>query len=193
MAENKEEKIVLEREYLVPLRRKWRNTPDYRRVPRAIRALRRFIAKHMKVEERDANKVKIDRLLNEELWFRGIRKPPAKIKVKAKKYENGIVLVELSELPEMLKWKAEKEKRKKEARKAEKIEKKPEEKEEKKAEAEKKPEEKTEKPEETMKEKEKSTIEAGLKLAEKAHKQTKHEVAEKHGIKKPLRRMALKK
>ena len=88
MAEkNKEDKMILEREYVVPLRRKWQNTPGYKRVPKAVKALKEFIAKHMKIYDRDLDKVKLDRYLNEEMWMRSIRKPLAKVKIKAKKFE----------------------------------------------------------------------------------------------------------
>ena len=182
MAEEK--KIELEREYIVPLRRKWRPTAFYKRVPKAIKALKIFIAKNMKVEERDVSSVKIDTLLNEEMWFRGIRNPPAKIKVKAKKYSDGSVTVELAEVPQVLKFKAEKEKRRAEK----KPEVKPEAKPETKAEGEKK---------ETEKKEEKEKTESGAaqeqKAANQEAKQLKHEVAEKHQIKQPSRRMALRK
>jgi large subunit ribosomal protein L31e len=99
-----EKKIVLEREYVVPLRRGFLKVPQYRRAKKAIRVLREFIAKHMKVEDRDLRKVKVDRFLNEELWFRGIKKPAGKIKVKAVKDSEGIVRVELADVPEIVKF-----------------------------------------------------------------------------------------
>jgi len=180
-----ENKIVLEREYVVPLRKKWRNTPYYRRVPKAIKALKQFIARHMKVEERDVGKVLMDKLLNEEIWHRSIRKPPVRIKVKAKKYSDGVVRIELAELPQILKWKAEREKRKKEAVKAvEKKEAKP---------AEEKVEEKKVEEKKEEKEKVESGKEQELKAAKAEAKHKRHEVVEKKGIKKPLRRVALKK
>jgi len=39
----------------------------------------------MKIKNRDLKKIKIDKYLNEQMWFRGIKKPPVKIKVKAVK------------------------------------------------------------------------------------------------------------
>lgn len=108
--EVKVEKIELQREYVVPLKRDVLKVPRYRRAKKAVRVLREFIAKHMKVENRDISKVSIDRYLNEELWFRGIKKPANRIKVKATKKE-GIVYVELAEMPEILKFKKQKEER----------------------------------------------------------------------------------
>lgn len=186
--ETKETDVILEREYIVPLRRKWKKTPKHKRAPKAIKALKHFLARHMKVEERDTNKILIDKLLNEELWFRGIKKPPAKIKVKAKKYSDGKVRVELAELPEFLKWKEQRAKNK-EAKKTEVTKKviatpeagKPEE------------DKRTKEEKAEEKEKEKSMAEKESKDAKSKAKQQKHQAKVKKGIKKPLARKALKK
>ncbi len=92
------EKEKLEREYVIPLRNKWKRVPRYKRANKAVKAIKEFLAKHMKIRDRDLKKIKIDRYLNEEIWFRGIRKPPSRIKVKAVK-ENDVVKAELYELP----------------------------------------------------------------------------------------------
>ncbi|MDD2445137.1 MAG: 50S ribosomal protein L31e, partial [Candidatus Nanoarchaeia archaeon] len=92
--EIKEEKIELERVYIVPLRKGFLKVPQYKRAKKAVKTLKEFLAKHMKVENRDLNKVKIDIYLNNEIWFKGIKKPLSKVKVKAKKI-NGIVYAEL--------------------------------------------------------------------------------------------------
>lgn len=99
-----ESKVELEREYIVPLKRGVLNVPHYRRAKKAIRVLKEFMVKHMKVRDRDLRKVKIDIYLNNELWFRGIKKPANKIKVKAKKID-GIVYVELADIPEVVGYK----------------------------------------------------------------------------------------
>jgi large subunit ribosomal protein L31e len=101
MAETTSAKI--EREYTIPLRRTWLNVPQYRRTGKSIKAIKIFIAKHMKVAERDIKNVKLDVYFNNELWFRGRASPPSKIKVKAIK-ENGIVRVELADVPEYVKF-----------------------------------------------------------------------------------------
>ena len=90
--------IELEREYIVPLKRGALKVPRYKRAKKAVKTLKEFLAKHMKVEDRDLRKVKIDIYLNNEIWFRGIKKPANKIKVKAVK-RGGIVYVELAEMP----------------------------------------------------------------------------------------------
>jgi len=96
MAETKT--VQLEREYIIPLRKEWQKVANYRRTGRAVKAIKKFIARHMKVLDRDVDKVKLDMYLNNEIWFRGKTKPPAKIKVKAIK-ENDVVKVYLSETP----------------------------------------------------------------------------------------------
>jgi large subunit ribosomal protein L31e len=102
MAETKSDRI--EREYVIPLRPEWRKVARYKKTNKAVKAVKEFLVRHMKIRDRDLNKVKVDKLLNEVLWSRGIRHPPTKIKVKAVK-ENGIVTAELYDMPEALKFK----------------------------------------------------------------------------------------
>jgi len=179
MAEKiKEDKLILEREYIVPLRRKFANTPQYKRTPKAVKALKQFIAKHMKVEDRDTHKIKLDMYLNLEMWHRGIRKPLAKIKVRAKKYESGIVRVELVDIPDAIKWKMNKDRKitdkvgKKEEKKVEEIK------------------EKTAEEKNIEEEKKKSEVEAGLKMQEQQHKELKHVMSKE---KPEVHRMAMQK
>ena len=82
--------VVLERQYTIPLRIVLR-VPRWRRAARAIRFVRAFIARHMKAEE-----VKIDPKVSEYIWSRGAKKPPRRVKVKAIKYRDGLVRVELA-------------------------------------------------------------------------------------------------
>ncbi len=173
MAEKqKEPKIILEREYIVPLRRQWLKVAEFKRANRAVKELKRFLAKHMKVYDRDLRKIKIDNDLNNEMRFRGIRKPPAKIRVKAKKFDNGIVRASLVEIPEHIKYARIREaKLKKEIEK--KVEKIEEKKEETKETKDTEVKEDKEKKEET-KEKEEASKEAGLKISEEQAKQQKH-------------------
>jgi len=100
--EPKVEKV--ERIYTIPLREKCRVVPRYKKTNKAIKTIKEFIARHMKVQDRDLSKVRIDKYLNEIVWFRGIRKPPIKIKVKAIK-EGDIVRVELAEMPAQMVFK----------------------------------------------------------------------------------------
>jgi len=99
----KEDKIELERTYIIPLRKNVLKAPRHRRAKKAIRTIREFLVRHMKVEDRDFRKVKIDRYLNNEIWFRGIKKPANKIKVKVVK-KGGIVYAELAEIPEKVRF-----------------------------------------------------------------------------------------
>lgn len=103
MAEAKKESTI-EREYTIPLRKKIRVVPRYKKTNKAVKSIKEFLARHMKVYDRDLNKIKIDKYLNEYLWFRGIRNPPHKVKVKAIK-DGDIVRVELAEMTRNLKFK----------------------------------------------------------------------------------------
>lgn len=119
--EKKEEaKVELEREYVVPLKKGVLNVPHYRRAKKAVRVLKEFLVKHMGVRDRDLRKVKVDINLNNEIWFRGIKKPMNKIKVKAKKID-GIVYVELAEIPQYVGYKIAREEKKKAASVAAKV------------------------------------------------------------------------
>ena len=79
----------MERVYTVRFHR-IKRTPRTKRTAKAVRYLRRFIARHMKSE-----RVRIDEELNLALWRRGIQKPPAKLRVRAEKQDDGSVLVSL--------------------------------------------------------------------------------------------------
>ena len=94
----------IEREYIIPLRRQVEKVPRYEKANKAIKTIKEFLVKHMKIRDRDLKKVKIDKYLNEEIWFRGIRKPHQKIKVRVIK-EGDIVRAELFELKDKLKFK----------------------------------------------------------------------------------------
>ncbi|MFA5020059.1 MAG: 50S ribosomal protein L31e [Candidatus Pacearchaeota archaeon] len=184
MAKTKE--LAKEREYVVNLRREIMKVPKHKRTPKAVKAMKQFVAKHMRISDRDVKKVKLDKWLNQELWFRGIKNPPTKLKIKVKRDADN-VLVSLLELPE--KWKFAKEREEKNKKEAEKIkEHKKKEKEEIKRE-EIKEEKKDGKEEEEKKE---AVVEAGLKQAEVQQKQLKHTQVDKQEKTKP-RRMALQK
>ncbi len=85
---------MLEREYNVPLRKEFLKAPKYKRANRAVRAVKDFVAKHMK-----SNDVSVGKFLNLEIWKNGMRNPPGKVSVKAVKDDSGKVTVELKELP----------------------------------------------------------------------------------------------
>ncbi len=180
--------VSLEREYIIPLRREWRKVANYRRTGRAVKAIKKFIARHMKIPDRDVSKVKVDVYLNNEIWFRGRKKPPAKIKVKAIK-EGEIVKVQLVEIPEYIKFLKQRHERLHKA--IEKIEKP---KETVPAPTEEKKEEKSKEQKEEKKieeqEKEKAVAEVHALEAKQEAKAQKHITKVK---KTPIRRLALKK
>lgn len=184
MAEKKQITLT-EKEYVIPLRRACLKVPRHERSRIAIRTIKRFLAKHMKVSQRNLSNVRLDVHLNNDIWFRGKKSPPSKIKVRATK-EGEIVRVDFLEVPEYVKFnKAKLEKRHKEPEKKPII--KPEEKS--KTKEEEKPEHtKEEKKEE--KEKEQSVAQQNIKELEKKV------MAQKHTQKsKPpkIHRVALKK
>lgn len=75
----------------IPLR-DVKKSPASKRASIAMKHVREFVANNMKVPQED---VWIDSSTNEEIWKRGIKKPPSKIKVKAIKFEDGIVEVSI--------------------------------------------------------------------------------------------------
>jgi large subunit ribosomal protein L31e len=90
MAEEEEEEHI----FTVPLS-KCKNIPRTKRARVAVKVIKSYIGSHMKVPESD---VWVDASVNDSIWARGIKKPPSKIRVKAIKFEDG--LVEVSTLEE---------------------------------------------------------------------------------------------
>jgi large subunit ribosomal protein L31e len=95
MAE-KESGKELERIYIIPLKRA-KIGPTSRAAPRAVDDIRHYLMKHMKVEQKN---VWIDDSLNKELWTYGKFWVPKKIRVRAVKFEDGVVEATLPELGE---------------------------------------------------------------------------------------------
>lgn len=97
-----EEEIVEERIYTIPLRRAW-IAPRKKRTPRAMRIVKGFVQRHMKVEtevkgeEEEEGRLVISNEVNEKLWSRGIEKPPRNIRVRAVKDKEGVVTLYLAE------------------------------------------------------------------------------------------------
>lgn len=86
MAEQEEERILI-----VPLRA-MRAASRTDRAPRAVKAVREYVKRHMKPD-----RIFIDDILNEALWARGREHPPSRIRVKAIKFEDGSAVVSLPE------------------------------------------------------------------------------------------------
>ncbi|KYK25615.1 hypothetical protein AYK26_05745 [Euryarchaeota archaeon SM23-78] len=89
MAKKKESKVKLERSYNIPLRKRYVHAAKHKRTPKAVRAVREFLKKHMKTEQ-----VRLGMHLNEHLWKHGIKNPPHHVKVHAIK-EEDVVKAEL--------------------------------------------------------------------------------------------------
>ena len=98
-----EEEIVEERTYTIPLGRAW-ITPPNKRAPKAMRIIKDFVKRHMKLEarregeeEEEPKRLIVSNDVNERVWRRGIEKPPRKIRVRAAKDKDGNVTVYLAE------------------------------------------------------------------------------------------------
>ena len=86
----KEEEIIDERVYTVPLA-KARNGPRNKRAKKSIRFLKEFMTRHFKPES-----LVISQEVNQKIWERGIQKPPRKLKIRATKNVDGLVVVYLA-------------------------------------------------------------------------------------------------
>ena len=80
----------LERTYIIPIRANVIRRAKYKRAKRAVNIVKEFLEKHMKSSD-----VKLGQMINRELWKRGIKNPPGKIKVVAIKDDKGSVKAEL--------------------------------------------------------------------------------------------------
>jgi large subunit ribosomal protein L31e len=85
--------IVVERIYSFRLRQKMKKYPKWLRAKKAVKYIRNYLSKHLKT---DPEMVKIDKSLNEQIWRRGAQKPPSRIKVRAVKFDDGVVEAELA-------------------------------------------------------------------------------------------------
>jgi large subunit ribosomal protein L31e len=99
-----EEQFVEERIYTIPLRRALIMPPN-KRAPKAMRLIKAFVQKHMKVgeepveeegEEEEGGRIIIKNEVNQRIWSRGIEKPPRKVRIRAAKDEEGNVTVFLA-------------------------------------------------------------------------------------------------
>jgi large subunit ribosomal protein L31e len=76
----------LERIYTVPLGDAYGAVRN-KRVPRAVKMVRAFVARHMKAED---ERILLSTALNAHLWERSIQKPPRRVKVRLVKEEGTI-------------------------------------------------------------------------------------------------------
>jgi large subunit ribosomal protein L31e len=84
----------LEREFVVPLRASQHQPSRRRRAGHALLTVRRFVTRHMRGRIED---VWIDPHLNEYIWERGIQHIPRQVRVKAIRFEDGLIEVDLME------------------------------------------------------------------------------------------------
>jgi large subunit ribosomal protein L31e len=84
----------LEREFVVPLRASKHQPARHRRAGHALQTVRRFMVRHM---HGDAEDIWIDPRLNTFIWQHGAAHIPSKIRVKAIRFEDGLIEVDLAE------------------------------------------------------------------------------------------------
>ena len=83
----------VERIYVIPLKKEGYNSS--KAAPTAVKRVKSYLSKHMKVEEKD---IWMDDSLNNSLWAMGKYKIPSKIRVKAVKFDDGVVETYIPEL-----------------------------------------------------------------------------------------------
>ncbi|MHA2431125.1 MAG: 50S ribosomal protein L31e [Promethearchaeota archaeon] len=83
------EEIIDERIYVIPLA-KARKGPRTKWAKKSVRYLKEFMERHFKPES-----LIISQEVNERIWSRGIQKPPRKLKVRATKNIDGLVVIYL--------------------------------------------------------------------------------------------------
>lgn len=102
--EEEKDEFVEERIYTIPLRRAW-TMPPKKRAPRAIRIIKSFVQKNMKIgqvtievegEGEEEGRIIISNEVNEKIWSRGIEKPPRKLRIRAAKDTEGNVTIFLA-------------------------------------------------------------------------------------------------
>jgi len=83
----------IERIYIIPLKKVGFNSS--KAAPTAIKRVKSYLTKHMHVKQKD---IWIDDSLNNAIWAQGKYKIPSKIRVKAVKFDDGVVEAYLPEL-----------------------------------------------------------------------------------------------
>jgi len=92
----------LERVFTIPLT-VTKIVPKTKRAPRAIKEIKEYVRKHMmektseEDEEKDKKEAWLDYRLNELIWSKGIEHPPSRVRVKAIRFEDGLIEVSLPE------------------------------------------------------------------------------------------------
>jgi large subunit ribosomal protein L31e len=83
----------IERIYIIPLKKT--GYKSSKAAPSAVKRVKSYLTRHMKVEEKD---IWIDDSLNNALWSKGKYKLAGKIRVKAVKFDDGVVEAYLPEI-----------------------------------------------------------------------------------------------
>ena len=83
----------IEKIYIIPLKKI--GFISSKAAPTAIKRVKKYLTRHMKVEE---EKIWIDDSLNNSLWAHGKYNMPTRVRVKAVKFEDGVVEAYLPEL-----------------------------------------------------------------------------------------------
>lgn len=83
--------LEMERIYTIPLRKVKAGSRN-KMANRAVREVREFLTRHMKSED-----VWLDAAVNEAIWARGMYTVPSKLRVRAVKFDDGVVEVSLPE------------------------------------------------------------------------------------------------
>jgi large subunit ribosomal protein L31e len=82
-----------ERVITVPLREP-KQAPKRERADKAVKYVREELAGQFRADEDDVN---LDESINERIWERGRKKIPSKIRVRAAKFDDGVVEAETAE------------------------------------------------------------------------------------------------
>ena len=85
--------VEQERTYTISFYPRMNTIPRSKRAQKAMTILREFIVKHMKVKDEE---IWISQEVNEEIFSRGMEKPPRKISIRAEKEDDGVVAVYLA-------------------------------------------------------------------------------------------------
>ena len=83
----------VERIYVIPLKKT--GFKSSKSAPAAVKRVKNYLTRHMKVEKEN---IWIDDSLNNALWSQGKYKMPSKIRVKAVKFDDGVVEAYIPEL-----------------------------------------------------------------------------------------------
>ena len=97
---------MLERKYIIPLRKEFMKVQTYRRSYKASKAIKEFLMQHMKVSD-----VKIGKELNEYITARGRKNPPHKVEVRAIKFDEKEPYVKVNLINAKIEVEAEKKKK----------------------------------------------------------------------------------